>query len=222
MQVLCEAVARRYGNRWALADVSLRVPSGSVAIIAGANGSGKSTLLKIIATAIRPHAGTVHIGEYDVRSAREDVRQSTALLTHDSYLYDSLTAQENLEIVARARGVEMTRVAEALERVGIASRAHDEVRTFSAGMRKRVSLARVLLQSPRVALLDEPYGALDPSGFDLMDACIRELRGSGTTVLMATHQIERGRNLGDSAVLLSGGRVKWSGPAADLPHGDVV
>jgi heme exporter protein A len=106
----------------------------------------------------------------------------------------------------------------ALERVNLAARADDVVATFSAGMRKRLSFARVLMQEPRIALLDEPYGQLDPEGFALVDEVVRELKSRGTTVLMATHQVERGKGLADAALFLEAGRVAAAAPAAGQPR----
>jgi ABC-2 type transport system ATP-binding protein len=106
-----------------------------------------------------------------------------------------------------------------LEQVGMAARSEDVVSTFSAGMRKRLSFARVLLQEPKVVLLDEPYGALDPPGFDLVDEVISELKRRGTTILMATHQWERSARLSDLALVLEQGKVIWQGPANEaLEH----
>ena len=136
----------------------------------------------------------------------DTVRRLTALLSHQSYLYESLTARENLDVFADHLGV--PRNVALLERVGLSARADDAVSTFSAGMRKRLSFARVLLQEPRVVLLDEPYGQLDPPGFALVDEVVRELKSRGTTVLMATHQLERGGKLADDAIVLEEGRVR--------------
>ena len=108
-------------------------------------------------------------------------------------------------------------VREALAQVGLHRRADDAVSTFSAGMRKRLALARVLLQRPRVAFLDEPYGELDPPGFALLDAVLDEEQARGVTVLIATHLLEHGRDRCDLAVTLDEGRLVWSGPAAELP-----
>ena len=200
-------LARRYGRRWALADVSFKLAGGAVLMLAGPNGSGKSTLLRTIATAVRPDGGSARIGGFDVVTEREDVRKLVALLSHASYLYDSLTARENLGIVADHLGRPRTTIAPLLDRVALGRRADDVVATFSAGMRKRLSFARVLLQEPRVALLDEPYGQLDPEGFALVDEVVRQLKAKGTTVLMATHQVERGKGLADAMLCLDGGRV---------------
>lgn len=211
-----DRLSRRYGRRWALAGVSFRVEPGQVLIVAGANGSGKSTLLRILATAIRADAGTLRIGGFDAVAHREDVRRMTALLSHASYLYEQLSARENLEVFAAHLGSGRELVTPLLERVGLASRHNDTVATFSAGMRKRLSFARLLLQRPRVALFDEPYGQLDPSGFTLVDELVRELRDGGATVVMATHQLERGRALGDAMLSLEGGQVR--GRSSEAAH----
>ncbi len=197
-----EGLHRRYGRRWALIDVSLRVPAGSVVMVAGRNGSGKSTLLRVLGTAIRPDLGSARVAGFDVITQREDVRQATALLSHYSYLYETLTARENLEIIRRVN------VMPFLERVSLADRANDPVSTFSAGMRKRLSFARVFMQEPKVVLLDEPYGQLDPDGFAMVDQLVRDLKSQGITVVMATHQVERVGRLADMSVTLEGGRVR--------------
>ena len=214
-----ERVARRYGRRWALVDVSFHVPPATVVMVAGRNGAGKSTLFRVLSTAIRPDRGTATIGGFDIVRHRYDVRKVTAMLAHQSYLYEALTAKQNLEIVADHLGVSREGMGDLLEQVGLSSRADDAVSTFSAGMRKRLSFARVLLQKPSVVLLDEPYGALDPPGFDLVDRVILALKKRGTTILMATHQWERGAKLSDRALVLDQGRVTWQGPAAEaLAH----
>ena len=188
-------------------------------MVAGRNGAGKSTLFRVLSTAIRPDAGKATIGGFDVVRHREDVRKQTALLAHQNYLYESLTAKENLQIVADHMGVRRNGVGALLEQVALAPRANDVISTFSAGMRKRLSFARVLLQQPRVVLLDEPYGALDPPGFDLVDQVILDLKQKGTTILMATHQWERSAKLADVALILEAGKVHWQGPASEaLEH----
>lgn len=211
-----ENLARRYGRRWALSDITFQVRAGSVVMVAGRNGSGKSTLFRVLSTAIRPDRGRALVGGFNVLREREDVRKVTALLSHYSYLYESLTALENLRVVADHLGVGRNGLMSILERVNLAGRADDAVSTFSAGMRKRVSFARVLLQEPKVVMFDEPYGQLDPEGFVLVDEVVRELQAKGTTVLIATHQLERGANLADDAILLDAGRVMWSGAAGDV------
>jgi heme exporter protein A len=215
LAVETEGLSRRYGRRWALADVSLEVPAGSVTMLAGRNGSGKSTLLRVLATALRPDHGEARVLGHDVRLARDAVRRKVALLAHQSFLYEALTARENLRVAASSLGRDADSAL--LARVGLESRADDPVASFSAGMRKRLSLARVLLQQAELVLLDEPYGELDPPGFALLDGVIGELRQRGATVVMATHLIDHGRLLCDRALLLEEGRLVWSGPAREMP-----
>jgi heme exporter protein A len=210
-----DRLARRYGRRWALSEVTFRLPHGSVMMVAGRNGSGKSTLLRVLSTAIRPDLGSASMLGFDLVRHQQDVRRVVALLSHYSYLYEALTARENLQIAADHLGVSRKTVMPLLERVTLGGRADDAVSTFSAGMRKRLSFARILLQDPKIVLLDEPYGQLDPLGFALVDDVVRELKSRGTTVLMATHQLERGASLADVAIFLEQGRVEWFGSAAE-------
>jgi len=172
-------LARRYGRRWALSDVSFQLAPGKIMMVAGRNGSGKTTLLRILSTAIRADIGHATVGGHDIVKERDAIRRATALLAHQSYLYESLTARENLEIISGAPAASA-----ALERVGLLDRANDAVSTFSAGMRKRLSFARVLLQKPSIAFLDEPFGQLDPEGFALVEEVIAELKRGGATVIV--------------------------------------
>lgn len=193
-------LARRYGRRWAVAGVSFQLPRGKVMMLAGRNGSGKTTLLRILATAIRPDGGRATVGGFDIVKQKEDVRRHSALLSHYTYLYESLTARENLSLIASDDD-------EVLRRVGMLARADDPVSTFSAGMRKRVSFARVLLQKPEIAFLDEPFGQLDPEGFALVEDVVAELKASGATVVIATHQVDRVARFADVQIGLENGRI---------------
>lgn len=169
----------------------------------------------MLATALRPDHGSATVAGHDVRRAREAVRRKVALLGHYSNHYEALSARENLEVAASFLG--RSGIGELLERVELGARADDPVASFSAGMRKRLALARVLLQQAEVVLLDEPYGELDPPGFALLDRVIGEIHARGATVIMATHLVERGRQLCDRALLLEQGRLAWSGRAAEMP-----
>jgi len=212
-------LCRRYGRRWALAEVSLTLAGGKILMISGRNGSGKSTLLRVLSTAIRADRGEARLCGFDFRHQREEVRRRVALLGHDSYLYQALSALENLQVAARFLGRDARRAALLghLEEVRLAHRADDPVHTFSAGMRKRLALARTLLQEATVVMLDEPFGQLDPQGFQLVESILERLKATGRTVLLATHLLERGRQLCDEAIVLEEGRLVWSGAAARLP-----
>jgi heme exporter protein A len=217
--VAAAGLCRRYGRRWALADVSFEIPAGAVTMITGRNGSGKSTLLRVLSTAIRPDLGTARVLGYDLREDRDAVRHKVALLGHRTHLYEPLTAVENLAVVARflGRAADRAPLVAQLAEIGLADRADDAVQTFSAGMRQRLALASVLLQDPEIVFLDEPYGHLDAPGFLLVDGLLQRLRARGKTVLMSTHLIARGRRLCDVALVLDGGRLLFAGPPAQMP-----
>lgn len=202
-------VSKRYGKRWALARLSFTVQSGRSLLLTGSNGSGKTTLLRTIATAIRPTAGTIRVLGLDCRADRQEVRERVALLSHTSFLYEDLTAEQNLRLLRRLISAESSRgqIEALLDRVGLAHRAKHPVRQFSAGMRKRLAIARLLLKSPSVALLDEPFGELDPGGVVDMERIIAELKAAGTTILLATHLVEQGLSLCEERLHLSEGRA---------------
>ncbi len=214
-------ICRRYGRRWALVDLTLRIRCGRAVMVCGRNGSGKSTLLRVLSTAIRADRGEAIVLGRDLRTEADAVRRRVALLGHASQLYEALSARENLEVAARflERGVGRDDIAAQLAAVGLAGRADDPVATFSAGMRKRLSLARVLLQNADLVLLDEPYSALDTEGCGLVDATLDRLKKRGATVLMATHLVDHGGHLCDEAVVLEAGRLLFSGTPGEVPRG---
>lgn len=204
-------LARLFGRSPALAGVSLRVEPASVIALVGPNGAGKTTLLRILATAIRPSFGTASVDGLDVARHADQVRERVAYLSHATGLYDDLTAEENLRFSARLLGLAPAdareHIAAALDEVRMADAADLRVRGFSAGMRKRIALARILLAAPSLVLLDEPHAALDPDGMALVDHMLDAWRGVGVTVLLASHAVERIAHLVDGAVQLDGGLV---------------
>lgn len=202
-------VSKRYGRRWALARLTYALPSGRSLLLTGHNGSGKTTLLRLLATALGPTAGRVEVLGRDAVTDRDAVRRDVALLSHASFLYEDLTAHQNLTVLARLLGhPSPTDIADALlTRVGLGKRSDNPVRGFSAGMRKRLAIARLLMKAPSIALLDEPFGELDPAGIHDMEAIIAELKATGVTVVLATHLIEQGLSLCEERLHLQDGRA---------------
>ena len=216
--VIAEGVGRRFGRNWALAHVELTVTQGEVVLLAGANGSGKTTLLRLIAGLMRPSAGRLAVFGLDPVNHRAEHRQAISLISHASYLYGLLSARETIGLWARLLGrpEDEQAIASLLDEVGLADRADRPVAGFSAGMRKRLSLARVLLERPRLVLLDEPFAALDAAGKQLIETWVERFRSSGTTVLMASHALARAGNLADHGILLSSGQVVFAGAGHEL------
>ncbi|HTE65727.1 MAG TPA: heme ABC exporter ATP-binding protein CcmA [Candidatus Binatia bacterium] len=206
-------LARLFGRNAALAGVSLRVETGRTVALLGPNGAGKTTLLRILATAIRPSFGSAAVDGIDVAAAPELIRPRVAYLSHATGLYDDLTADENLRFAATMLGrpdaIDAAR--HALHEVGLAPVARDRVRGFSAGMRRRLALGRLLLSSARLVLLDEPHAALDAEGMALVDRLLGRWREAATTVLVASHQAERVMKLADGWARMDGGLLVEAG-----------
>lgn len=207
-------VSKRFGPRWAVARLSYTLPAGRSLLLTGHNGSGKTTLLRMISTATFPTAGELRVFGKNTRTERDALRHVVGLLSHASFLYEDLTAEQNLMLLARLIGLHgaKAKVAELLDRVGLKQRSDSPARHFSAGMRKRLAIARLLLKAPRLALLDEPFGELDPNGIVQMEQHIRDLQKTGTTVVLATHLIEQGERLTQERLHLQNGRLTTPGP----------
>jgi heme exporter protein A len=204
-------LARLFGGSAALAGVSLSVEAGRCVALFGPNGAGKTTLLRILSTAIRPSYGSAAVDGISVVEAPDLIRRRVAYLGHASGLYDDLTASENLEFAAAMLGIPRGSAAQGitalLERVGLGDHGGERVHGFSAGMRRRLALGRVLLARPSLVLLDEPFAALDQDGIRLVEALLRSWRQAGVTTLVASHASERLLQLADAAIHLADGLV---------------
>ncbi len=208
------AAGRDYGERTALHDVSLTLPAGATLAVFGPNGSGKSTLLRLLATLLRPHAGTVRVLGRDLSREAWAVRGRLGLLAHEPLLYRELSGRENLRYHARLHGVREGRVGELLERVGMAARADEPLRVLSRGMVQRLAVARTVLHEPELLLLDEPYANLDPGAEELVEPMIG--RGSRATRVITSHDPASGLREADLVLGLRAGRVAFLAAADDV------
>jgi heme exporter protein A len=213
-----ERLARRYGEREALSDISLSVLSGQTLVVFGPNGAGKTTLLRVLATLLRPHAGDVRVLGDRLPDDAWRVRGRVGLLGHEPLLYRELTPRENLRYHARLHGVPSERVDERLATVSMTRRADEPLRTLSRGMVQRVAVARTTLHEPELLLLDEPYANLDPAAIDLVEPLI----GGGSspahprTRVLTSHDPGRDLAQADLALGLRGGRVALLADAATV------
>lgn len=199
-------VARRFGTRWVLRGVTLQLRAGEAVGLLGTNGSGKSTLLRIFGTLLRPSAGTACVYGHDVVRAADRVRATLGFLAHSPGLYDDLTARENLRFAANMRGDAEGDVDAMLARVGLSDAADVRVRAFSAGMERRLAVARMLLGKPRLLLLDEPYSNLDADGIAMMSRIISEAVRGGGAALVVLHELAPAAGLLSRTVTLNEGR----------------
>jgi heme exporter protein A len=185
--------------------------------VLGPNGAGKSTLLRMLATLLRPDAGTLSVAGHPLPEGARSARGLVGYLGHDPLLYLDLTAWQNLDLFADLYGVPEAgeRIAEMLGAVGLLARAHEPVRTLSRGMAQRLGLARLLLHRPSLLLLDEPHASLDAPGAELLDRLLSGARGAQSVVLV-THDLERGLALASRVLVLRAGRAVMAGPTAGI------
>jgi heme exporter protein A len=209
-----EGLTRRYGERVALADVTLAVPPGATLVVFGPNGAGKSTLLRVLATLLRPHAGGVRILGRALPDEGWAVRGRIGLLTHEPLLYRDLSGRENLRFHARLHRVAPARVEAVLAAVGMQARADDPVAELSRGMVQRLAIARAVLHEPDLLLLDEPLANLDPAAAAQVEPLIG--RASGRTRVLTSHDPAGGLAGADLALGLKGGRVALLAPAGAI------
>jgi heme exporter protein A len=201
-------LARHYGERAALSDLSWSLPEGATLVVFGPNGAGKTTLLRVLATLLRPHAGTVSVLGERLPDAAWRVRGQIGLLAHEPLLYRELSARENLRYHARLHGVPAERVPERLQAVGTAlERADEPLRTLSRGMVQRVAIARATLHDPAVLLLDEPHANLDPAAIELVAPLIGAR--SGRTRVVTSHDPGGGLAQADLVLGLRDGRTAF-------------
>ena len=207
----------------AVRDLDLTVNEGEVVALLGPNGAGKTTLLKIVATLLRPSRGTATVADHDCARESEAVRPLIGVVAHGVQLYEDLTARENLKFWAMLAGLpaDADTLAQALAEVELERHGNARVRTFSAGMKRRLALARVGLARPRVLLLDEPFAALDARARKWLEARLESFKAGGGALLMATHSFGRELGAADRIAILAGGRVALDTPRAALAPDDV-
>jgi heme exporter protein A len=207
-------LTRRYGERVALQDVSLTLAAGATLVVFGPNGAGKSTLLRVLATLLRPHAGSARVLGHALPDEGWAVRGRIGLLGHAPLLYRDLSGRENLAFHARLHGVALEHAAALIEQVGLSARADDKVHTYSRGMVQRLAVCRAVLHDPEVLLLDEPRANLDPAAAELVEPLIGA--GSGRTRIVTSHDPVGGLAEADRALGLRAGRADLVAPAGEL------
>jgi len=210
-------IQKKFGHFTALGGVSIQIPRGEFVTLFGRNGAGKTTFLKIAATLMRPTHGSLQIEGIDIRREPEQARRHIGFLSHNTFIYRDLSAIENLRFFCRLYGVDASRdrLMDLLERVGLRRRANDAVRSFSRGLQQRVGIARVLLHSPSLILLDEPYTGLDAQAVAMLNTMLDEIVAGGRTVILTTHDLEQGLRAATRAMVMDRGKVVMSSDARD-------
>jgi ABC-2 type transport system ATP-binding protein len=218
--IVAEGLGKRFGDLWALRELDLDVPAGSVLGLLGHNGAGKTTAVRILTTLAVPTTGSARVAGLDVVADAAAVRANIGLAAQAATVDGLLTARRNLELVGRLyhlpRAVARRRADELLERLDLADAADRLVKTFSGGMRRRLDLAATLVAIPPVLFLDEPTTGLDPHSRNELWALLRELVRDGATLLLTTQYLEEADRLADDIVVLDHGRTVAAGSPEEL------
>ena len=221
--ISCHGIGKSYGHYHVLHHVNLTIGEGECFVLSGANGAGKTTLLNILATLERPSAGHYEILGMHGLKEKNSIRAHLTLLAHGTHLYEDLNAKENVAFALALRGHAPTDrdVKLTFDRVRVGAFADVKVRYFSAGMKKRLALAKAMLTRPRILLLDEPFTALDAAGIALMREYILERLAENGTVLMSTHDWHNARAVAHRAGVLRQGTLQERA-LEDLSSDDLV
>jgi len=186
-----ENLVKNYGYSRVIDNLQLTVKGGEFFTIYGPNGAGKTTLLKILSTLTKPNAGKVSVGDYDITKEVYEIRRIIGFVSHNDFLYENLTAYENLEFFSSLYDVQNRekRIKELLEQMDLIKRSDDLVRNFSRGMKKRLTIARSIVHNPGIVLFDEPFSGLDQKAIATFLSIVKDLKSEHRTVIITTHNI---------------------------------
>ena len=204
-------LTKAFGSHRVLKNIDLVIKRGEFVTIFGPNGAGKTTLIKIMSTLVAPSGGSVIVDGFDVMKKPVEIRSLIGVISHETYLYSDLTAEENLRFFGQMYNMDKdkleSRIDELLQEVGLEYRSNDRVGTFSRGMKQRLSIARAMIHKPSILLLDEPYTGLDQHAASTFEKVLLGLDAKNTTKVMISHNIERSLKLCDRILILTEGSI---------------
>jgi ABC-2 type transport system ATP-binding protein len=215
-----KGLTKRFGERAAVDAVDLVVPAGVAFGFLGPNGAGKTTLIRTLLGLTRPSAGEVELLGLPQPAKRREALMRVGAIVEEPKFHPHLTGRENLRVVAAARDAAAAeRIPSSLERVGLAHRADDRVKTYSLGMRQRLGIARCLLADPALLILDEPMNGLDPAGILEMRHLIRAFVDEGRTVFLSSHLLDEVEKTCDQVAIVDRGRIVVQGGVEEIAAG---
>jgi heme exporter protein A len=220
--IRASGLRKLFGSFEALEGIDLDIEKGEFFTLFGPNGAGKTTFIKILATLAKPSSGSLTISGFDAKKEPDKVRRITGVISHDPFLYENLSAFENIKFFGTLYGLGETdeRAEEVIGQVGLGKRKHDLVRNFSRGMKQRLAVARAIVHSPGILLLDEPYTGLDQHGAKVFGEMLALLKAQNRTILMTTHNIDEGLDRSDRVGILAGGRIVYDGSGKGINKED--
>ena len=213
-------LVKAFGETQALDRMDLTIRGGSVYGLLGPNGAGKTTAIRVLATLLKPTAGTAHVLGHDVVRDAHSVRKKVSLTGQYASVDEDLTGHENLVLVSRLLGMTWTdarkRATQLLEAFNLSEAASRQVRTFSGGMRRRIDIAASLVARPELLFLDEPTTGLDPRSRNQVWDLVRQIAAEGTTVLLTTQYLEEADRLAERMAVIDHGRLIAEGTSREL------
>lgn len=205
-------IRKSYGHSRVLDGLDIDLRGGEMVCLLGRNGAGKTTLLRILSGLLRPNAGEILLDGEPLDFSKSRARQSVGLVMHQPFLYEHLTGLENLRLYARlyGTGLDEKQLASRLARVGLGKAARRPVRSYSRGMKQRLTLTRALLHDPKILLMDEPYTGLDLPGSALLNSLLLEEQVRGRVILATTHELNYAHQVARQFDMLVRGRIAES------------
>lgn len=215
-----DEVRKSYGHIDALRGVSFSLEKGDFLSIFGPNGAGKSTLLKILSAQTRPTKGKVYFAGVDLSNQPNNFRKTFGVISHLPFLYENLSAFDNLKFYGKLYGVDNieVKVEDILKKVELLDRKNDYVRGYSRGMLQRLSIARALIHDPEIILLDEPYTGLDQHASYILTNILREQFKNNKTIIMVTHNLSRGYDLSTKIAIMKKGEIVMFEQKENIPE----
>ncbi len=218
--IITKNLSKNFKDVKAVNQVNLQVKAGEVLALLGPNGAGKTTTVRMLTTVLRPSSGTAHVAGYDVISDAGKVRSAVGVLTEDHGLYDRMYILEYLDFFGQIYGMPAKeregRIHYLLDKFDLLDAVNRRIGQYSKGMRQKLSLARSLLHSPPVLLLDEPTSAMDPASARLVRNAIKSLRSEDRAIIVCTHNLAEAEELADKIAIIRSGKIIVSGTYEEL------
>lgn len=216
--LVAENITKKIGSKTILHGIDLHIKQGEFITVFGPNGAGKSTLLKILSLQLKPSSGTLKINGFNTNQEVARVCNQIGVISHQTFLYDNLTAYENLEFYGRMYGLDnlRERICAVIKEVGLEFSVNDQVRTFSRGMQQRLAIARAIIHQPAILFLDEPYTGLDQHAMEILNGVLDKLKTKDRTIFMITHNFEQGLDLSQRVLIIVKGRIAYEKGAQGL------
>lgn len=216
--ITAKNLVKKIGTKTILHNINLHISEGEFVTVLGPNGAGKTTLLKILSLLVKPSSGALIVKGKSGEDNFLELRRHIGVISHNSFLYDNLTAYENLEFYGKLYGVAnlKQRIAGVIEEVGLQYVLRDPVRTFSRGMLQRLAIARAIIHEPDILFLDEPYTGLDQHAIGILNSVLLNLNNKSRTIFMVTHNYEQGLAKSDRILIVVKGNIVYDAATEGL------